>query len=115
MLSYVGLRLWRQASDAIATETKSIAMSQHAKTDDEIGLNQKYREKAEWIERFLGMKVPVRDRLDLADTTTAESAQNAVPVILGQVKDMMAPLSTGPKADVSELRLALSNTRRPKH
>lgn len=86
-------------------------MSQHAKTDDKIELNQKYREKAEWIERFLGMKVPVRDRLDLADTTTAESAQNAVPVILDQVKDMMAPLSTGPKADVSELRLALSKAK----
>lgn len=83
-------------------------MPPKAKTDDEIGLNPKYRERAEWLQRVLGIAAPVQERLDLADTTSEASAQNAVPLILNQIREALAPLAGLPKADIAELRLALS-------
>jgi NAD-specific glutamate dehydrogenase len=87
-------------------------MSGRAQTDDVIGVKQPRpsgvsREKRAWIGKVLGIDLESLLALDLRTSTTQSSADNAVPVLLKQVTEIVAPLKTVPHAETPALATAL--------
>lgn len=86
-------------------------MSERARTDDDLGLkpprSRLTQEKRIWIGRALGVNLDTLVALDLKTTTTQQSADQAVPMLLHQVMEITAPLKNLPPAQTPELSAAL--------
>jgi hypothetical protein len=91
---------------------KDEAMPERAKTDDDIGRTQRAPvggtvEQREWIRTVLGIDLTTLLALDLQTTTSQSSVEQAVPMLLQQLKEILTPLTTLPAAQAPELSAAL--------